>query len=128
MGIFGSTDKRTGHAAAERGPPAGEFPPDGDEVLSEWQEGPHTVIERRGGPGEDVRDPFLLQFLPCTRLGLELTLPIFQVDVEVLRHTHDEESVPEKVKHAEEKVEQAIHRHSPIHHKDKSGGKSSGKA
>ncbi|KAL1735545.1 hypothetical protein EV714DRAFT_267693 [Schizophyllum commune] len=103
MSIFGSTDKRTGHAAAERGPPPGEFPPDGDEVLSEWQEGPHTVIERRGGPGEDV-------------------------DVEVLRHTHDEESVPGKMKHAEEKVEQAIHRHSPTHHKDKSGGKGSGKA
>ncbi|KAL1748701.1 hypothetical protein HDZ31DRAFT_29137 [Schizophyllum fasciatum] len=102
MSIFGSTDKRTGHAAAERGPPAGEFPPDGDEVLSEWQEGPHTVIERRGGPGEDV-------------------------EVEVLRHTHDEESVPGKVRQAEAKVEEAIHRHSPTSH-HKHGGKSSGKA
>ncbi|KAJ8518433.1 hypothetical protein ONZ45_g4496 [Pleurotus djamor] len=28
--------------------------PDGDEVISEWQEGPHVVIERRSGPGEEV--------------------------------------------------------------------------
>ncbi|KAF5391889.1 hypothetical protein D9757_001639 [Collybiopsis confluens] len=34
--------------------PEGEEPPDGVEVLSEWQEGPHRVIERRKGPGEEV--------------------------------------------------------------------------
>lgn len=31
-----------------------ETPPDGLEVLAEWQEGKHTVIERRAGPGEEV--------------------------------------------------------------------------
>ncbi|KAJ4480442.1 Sodium/hydrogen exchanger family-domain-containing protein [Lentinula edodes] len=34
--------------------PPGEEPPDGIETLSEWQEGPHRVIERRAGPGEEV--------------------------------------------------------------------------
>ncbi|KAF9070315.1 Sodium/hydrogen exchanger family-domain-containing protein [Rhodocollybia butyracea] len=34
--------------------PAGEQPPDGMEILSEWQEGPHRIIERRAGPGEEV--------------------------------------------------------------------------
>ncbi|KAK7466184.1 hypothetical protein VKT23_004905 [Stygiomarasmius scandens] len=36
--------------------PAGEVPPDGpeDEVIEEWQEGPHRVVERRRGPGEEV--------------------------------------------------------------------------
>ncbi|KAJ3900872.1 hypothetical protein F5879DRAFT_992479 [Lentinula edodes] len=34
--------------------PSGEEPPDGIETLSEWQEGPHRVIERRAGPGEEV--------------------------------------------------------------------------
>ncbi|KAE9406976.1 hypothetical protein BT96DRAFT_1014388 [Gymnopus androsaceus JB14] len=34
--------------------PAGEEPPDGMEVMSEWQEGPHRIIERRAGPGEEV--------------------------------------------------------------------------
>ncbi|KAJ4488279.1 Sodium/hydrogen exchanger family-domain-containing protein [Lentinula aciculospora] len=34
--------------------PPGEEPPDGTETLSEWQEGPHRVIERRAGPGEEV--------------------------------------------------------------------------
>ena len=29
-------------------------PPDGTEVLAEWKEGPHKVIERRSGPGEEV--------------------------------------------------------------------------
>lgn len=28
--------------------------PDGEEVLSEWKEGPWTIIERRAGPGEEV--------------------------------------------------------------------------
>lgn len=32
-----------------------EYPPDGDENLYEWREGPHKVIERRAGPGEEVR-------------------------------------------------------------------------
>ncbi len=30
-------------------------PPDGTEILAEWKEGPHKVIERRSGPGEEVR-------------------------------------------------------------------------
>ncbi|PCH40212.1 hypothetical protein WOLCODRAFT_116887 [Wolfiporia cocos MD-104 SS10] len=28
--------------------------PDGGEVVQEWQEGPHRIIERRAGPGEEV--------------------------------------------------------------------------
>ncbi|OSX59762.1 hypothetical protein POSPLADRAFT_1149335 [Postia placenta MAD-698-R-SB12] len=31
-----------------------ENPPDGDETLQEWQEGPDRVVERRRGPGEEV--------------------------------------------------------------------------
>jgi sodium/hydrogen antiporter len=31
-----------------------EMPPDGMEILAEWKEGPHKVIERRAGPGEEV--------------------------------------------------------------------------
>ncbi|KAI3612755.1 na+ h+ exchanger 1 [Moniliophthora roreri] len=51
-----ATTKRTsgsphGHAEIL---PEGETPPDGAEMLSEWQEGPHRVIERRKGPGEEV--------------------------------------------------------------------------
>ena len=29
--------------------------PDGTGVLAEWKEGPHRIIERRAGPGEEVR-------------------------------------------------------------------------
>lgn len=32
-----------------------EVPPDGDEIVAEWREGHHRVIERRAGPGEEVR-------------------------------------------------------------------------
>ncbi|KZP23388.1 hypothetical protein FIBSPDRAFT_461868 [Athelia psychrophila] len=28
--------------------------PDGKETVSEWQEGPHKIVERRAGPGEEV--------------------------------------------------------------------------
>lgn len=31
-----------------------EVPPDGTETEAEWREGPHRVIERRQGPGEEV--------------------------------------------------------------------------
>lgn len=31
-----------------------EVPPDGKETSTEWKEGPHKIIEQRGGPGEEV--------------------------------------------------------------------------
>ena len=32
---------------------------EGSLILAEWREGPHQVIERRAGPGEEVRPIFL---------------------------------------------------------------------
>ncbi|KAH8104782.1 Sodium/hydrogen exchanger family-domain-containing protein [Cristinia sonorae] len=32
-----------------------EVPPDGTETIAEWKEGPHRIIERRDGPGEEVQ-------------------------------------------------------------------------
>lgn len=38
----------------------GETPPDGTEVMAEWKEGHDRIVERRAGPGEEVRViPFL---------------------------------------------------------------------
>ncbi|KAJ7445112.1 Sodium/hydrogen exchanger family-domain-containing protein [Mycena latifolia] len=34
--------------------PEGDVPPDGEELVTEWQEGHHRIIERRAGPGEEV--------------------------------------------------------------------------
>ena len=34
-----------------------EIPPDGMETIAEWKEGPHKIVERRSGPGEEVRIP-----------------------------------------------------------------------
>ncbi|KAJ7174168.1 Sodium/hydrogen exchanger family-domain-containing protein [Mycena crocata] len=45
-------EKKAEIEAGER--PEGDVPPDGDEIVSEWQEGPHRIIERRAGPGEEV--------------------------------------------------------------------------
>lgn len=42
------------HASPPLDMPTGEEPPDGTDIVSEWQEGPHRVVERRAGPGEDV--------------------------------------------------------------------------
>ena len=32
-----------------------EVPPDGTETVQEWREGDHRIVEKRGGPGEEVR-------------------------------------------------------------------------
>ena len=45
------------HDAAERGERGAGNPPDGTETVAEWKEGSHRVIERRSGPGEEVRAP-----------------------------------------------------------------------
>lgn len=37
------------------GSPEGAEPPDGTDIVSVWDEGRHRVIERRKGPGEEVR-------------------------------------------------------------------------
>lgn len=31
-----------------------ENPPDGTNTVQEWKEGPHRIVERRAGPGEEV--------------------------------------------------------------------------
>ncbi|KAF7304120.1 Na+ H+ exchanger 1 [Mycena indigotica] len=43
------------NSSAESKSRSGETPPDGETVLAEWQEGHHRVIERRAGPGEEVK-------------------------------------------------------------------------
>jgi hypothetical protein len=35
-------------------------PPDGTELYTEWKEGPHRIIERRTGPGEEVTSCFYM--------------------------------------------------------------------
>ncbi|KAI0720582.1 Sodium/hydrogen exchanger family-domain-containing protein [Cerioporus squamosus] len=42
------------HDPREIGETKGGNPPDGTEILAEWKEGPHNVIERRAGPGDEV--------------------------------------------------------------------------
>lgn len=47
---LGSTSSQT-----QNGDYREESPPDGTETVTEWKEGPHNIVERRAGPGEEVR-------------------------------------------------------------------------
>lgn len=62
---------------------AGQNAPDGDEVVYEWREGNHKCIERRSGPGEDVRT-----CTPSLILGFDLRAPFLKVEVEVIRNAY----------------------------------------
>ena len=49
-----SQDEKHMDDIREKGERGGGNPPDGTEIVSEWKEGPHRVIERRAGPGAEV--------------------------------------------------------------------------
>ncbi|KAF9220867.1 hypothetical protein BS17DRAFT_286688 [Gyrodon lividus] len=49
----GTSDTRT-EATLKDEEAMEETPPDGTETTLEWREGPHKIIERRAGPGEEV--------------------------------------------------------------------------
>ncbi|KAF9240279.1 Sodium/hydrogen exchanger family-domain-containing protein [Melanogaster broomeanus] len=50
----GNSDTRTDATLRDEEAMKEESPPDGSETILEWREGPHKVIERRAGPGEEV--------------------------------------------------------------------------
>jgi len=59
-------------------------------ILAEWREGPHQVIERRTGPGEEVGPlPFLHH---CTSGDTDGFIFPTQVEVEVRRNVHGPEN------------------------------------
>ncbi|KAJ7585198.1 Sodium/hydrogen exchanger family-domain-containing protein [Mycena floridula] len=64
--------------------PTGEVPPDGDDIVQEWQEGSHTIIERRAGPGEEV-------------------------EVEVIRNHGKDDSASSKFRGSHASVHQQLH-------------------
>ena len=85
----------------EKGERGGGNPPDGTEIVSEWKEGPHRVIERRAGPGAEVsvsHAALLRPFRHCGRTWREGAWEVrragnadhcarpFQVEVEVQKN------------------------------------------
>ena len=63
--VAGGSTPTTSTTVSDRGeaePRAGER--EGSLILAEWKEGPHQVIERRTGPGEEVRLSFLRCYIP----------------------------------------------------------------
>jgi hypothetical protein len=52
-------DQLPSRAGGERARP--DTPPDGTDLVTEWQEPHHRIIERRTRPGEDVRFAYALQ-------------------------------------------------------------------
>ncbi len=67
-GVVGqmNTPKRTRRDFMDQPDRKGQEPSDGTEMISEWKEGSHRVIERRTGPGSDVR----LSLVPFIRTDL----------------------------------------------------------
>ncbi|THH11131.1 hypothetical protein EW146_g8153 [Bondarzewia mesenterica] len=59
-----------------------QSPPDGDELILEWREGPDRIIERRAGPGEEVS----ILFTSSACVAAHCSPP--QVDVEVQRNVY----------------------------------------
>lgn len=103
-----------------------ETPPDGNEILQQWQEGPDVVVERRAGPGEEVEVEVIRNAncddLPTTRSLLRGPQDLMHQQIEPylrkLRHApHEIEQDAEAVAHAiaqdtrhvEEGAKQAIH-------------------
>ncbi|TFK52645.1 hypothetical protein OE88DRAFT_1658020 [Heliocybe sulcata] len=50
----GDRDQSSGETVAGKETPKGDNPPDGQEIVAEWKEGPHKIVERKAGPGEEV--------------------------------------------------------------------------
>ena len=76
--------------------------PDGTEVFAEWKEGPHRIIERRTGPGEEV--------CFCIFVALMLLLnEMPQVEVEVQSNAYGQ-SEAERITRAFRGGHAAVHR------------------
>lgn len=79
-----------------------ENPPDGREIVAEWKEGPHNIVERRAGPGEEVR------VIP-TRRDYKTNYGLFKVEVEVQRNVFGpDETTVHSLKVAQGKAHHAV--------------------
>ncbi|KAF4577281.1 Na(+)/H(+) exchanger family protein [Pleurotus pulmonarius] len=78
-----------------------ETPPDGSEILQQWQEGPDVILERRAGPGEEVEVEVIRNAncddLPTTRSLLRGPQELMHQQIEPYLH---------KLRHAPHEVEQ----------------------
>ncbi|EPQ54422.1 hypothetical protein GLOTRDRAFT_61511 [Gloeophyllum trabeum ATCC 11539] len=111
-------DQSSGETAAEReqeGHTKDEIPPDGDDVIAEWKEGPHKIIERRAGPGEEVevevvRNAFESNAEKMTSLYRGRHDIVHQtVEANLSRLRHAQHEVGKSMEKAEENVQHGLH-------------------
>lgn len=92
-----------------------EIPPDGKETTAEWKEGPHKIIERRGGPGEEVDVEVIYNaFRPSERavhsrfsVGESGALQAGRAYLRKLHHAPEE--IHQEAEHVEENVKHDMH-------------------
>lgn len=92
-----------------------EVPPDGKETTAEWREGPHQIIEHRGGPGEEVDVEVIYNaFKPSERVvhsrfsvGESGALQAGRAYLRKLHHAP--ENIHRAAEHVEENVKHDIH-------------------
>ncbi|KAG2109199.1 Sodium/hydrogen exchanger family-domain-containing protein [Suillus cothurnatus] len=92
-----------------------EIIPDGKDTTAEWKEGPHKIIERRGGPGEEVDVEVIYNaFKPSERtvhsrfsVGESGALQAGRAYLRKLHHTP--EDIHRGAEHVEENVKHDIH-------------------
>lgn len=75
-----------------------EVPPDGIETLQEWREGDHRIIEKRGGPGEEVH--FIGS--PVHIMIVLIICSVVQVEVEVQKNAYGPKDTDVSIVHVAE--------------------------
>ncbi|KAG2123796.1 Sodium/hydrogen exchanger family-domain-containing protein [Suillus clintonianus] len=92
-----------------------ETPPDGRDTTAEWREGPHKIIERRGGPGEEVDVEVIYNAFKPSERGVHSRFSAreggaLQAGRAYLRRLHHApEEIHRGAEHVEENVKHDIH-------------------
>ncbi|KAG0708414.1 Sodium/hydrogen exchanger family-domain-containing protein [Suillus ampliporus] len=91
-----------------------EVPPDGKETTTEWKEGPHKIIERRGGPGEEVDVEVIYNAFKRSEGVTHSRFPageggaLHAGRAYLRRLYHAPEEIHQRVEHVEENVKHAL--------------------
>ncbi|KAI0754863.1 Sodium/hydrogen exchanger family-domain-containing protein [Daedaleopsis nitida] len=119
-----SQDEKHEDDIREKGERRGGNPPDGTEVIQEWKEGPHKVIERREGPGAEVQ----VEVQRNAYGPSETTTHTLHVAADMSRRVVDDirhkmQHAPDELEHTLAQVEQGVkHEAHEVERKTKEAG------
>ncbi|KII86706.1 hypothetical protein PLICRDRAFT_43355 [Plicaturopsis crispa FD-325 SS-3] len=88
-----------------------ENPPDGTNTVQEWKEGPHRIVERRAGPGEEVEVEVVRNAYAPEGEELSSTFRGKQeaVHKSLSEHLHQLTHAPHELGHDVKKAEETVH-------------------